>query len=1400
MGEKTGPKLDKLSPLKRAALVIKEMRLKLDAMERVRDEPIAVIGMSCRFPGEGSNPEAFWKMLTEGVDAISEVPRQRWDIEKYFDANPNTPGKTYSRVGGFLKDIDQFDANFFSLSPLEASSMDPQHRLLLEVGWEALESAGKTDNSLYESKTGVFVGITGSDYARIVDQTQGANSYFLNGIPPNAAAGRLSFFLGLQGPCMSIDTACSSSLTATHLACQSLRNNECNQALAAGVNLMLLPDISVALSRVQMLSPTGRCRTFDASADGFVRGEGCGVVVLKRLSDALTDNDPIQAVILGSAISHDGASSGFTVPNGASQKMVIKEALENAHVDPSEVAYVETHGSGTDIGDSIESNSLGEVLCQDRSPEDPLFIGTAKTHIGHLEACSGLAGLITAILALTYRQIPPGLHLKQPNPNIPWADYPALKPVTELTSWPIGKKRRIAGVSSFGASGTNVHMVVSEAPEKTSNPKLEPTLPAPATRLLPISAKSEAALEQLVQRYHTLLTDPQELSLGDLCASAGANRSHFNHRIGIVADSVKQLRGKLEAYMQGETVTSLYRGKGLKAPRIAFFFPDRFDVHPGMGRSLYYTQPLFRETLETCSQQLHSILSPSLVSALYEEAKGDVFNHQGYHGDLACFVLSYALYVLWSSWGIYPEVVIGEGLGEYAAACAAGVFSLAEGLSLVQARFHFRQTLERGEGEEVATENFLKVANQVSYKLPQQPLYCSLNSLTWPDDQGPDADYWLDRCLKPKVDINIAMNTFSSQGFNVFLNFGPHTHQHAILEKDELLWLDSFLPEKPDGWEVFLSSMASLYVRGVSVDWRRGEHHLPSRWVNLPKYPFQRSRHWIELQGPEQEDVPEPKEEHKPQPETPPPSMQELEQIFQQQLQSVSSAVLKVAVQQLDFLAGKTKAKENPVESVEEKYSSHNTSSQISVPEGSSDSKSNGSWHLLPFAAGTGEELEQATEQLVHQLREPAGQSLDQLADNLQKTCNGLPFRRMLVCRDKGSAITALENRQKKKNGRMKVRTSECHKNSSVSFLFPGLGDHYINMSKGLYQTQPVFRRELDRCCDLLEPMIQADLRSILFPEKESQSTHQPKDKGFDLRALIKKDGLPTDPASQRLNRLMFVHPAIFSVEYALAKLWMQWGIQPRAMMGYSLGEYVAACLSGVFSLKDALSLVVGRARLIQDVPEGAMLAVNLPESDIFPLLEKDLTISAISTPAMCVVSGTKETIGKFATSLKAKQIICRQLQSSYAFHSLMMAPVHAPLTKLATKINRGVPGIPYISNVTGNWISKDKAKDPKYWGDHTVQPVRFAEGVSNLLEQPDQVLLEIGPGQNLGSFVLQHPAYAKEKKVRVLPTLPNANTPHDEIPFLLTSLGRLWLSGVTVNWSQFQEVSLASKNRGLGE
>ena len=677
------------------------------------NEPIAVIGMACRFPGADS-PEAFWELIRSGTDQITEVPADRWPRDAYYHPDPSVPGKAVSYWGGFLDRIDQFDPYFFGISPHEAKQIDPQQRLLLELSQEALDDAGQTRSGLDGSPTGVFIGISVNEYShfQLEDPLQ-ITSHSGTGSALSISANRLSYFFNFRGPSMAIDTACSSSLTAVHLACQSLRNGECKQALAGGVNLILSPAHSIAFSKAGVLAPDGRCKTFDANANGYVRGEGGGIVVLKPLSAALAAGDPILAVIRGSAIHQDGRTNGLMAPSQESQEALLRAAYQAAGVSPAEVQYVEAHGTGTLLGDAMEAGALGKVIGAAKE-STPVAIGSVKTNIGHLEAAAGIAGLIKVIMALKNSTLPPSLHYQSPNPHL---DFDALNLQVQTTSspWPSESEIPIAGVSSFGFGGTNGHLVVTAPPSqpfrfevqvrgkmhplKNLNSEPEPGSPF----LLPLAAHGEEALRGLVEDFIRLLREG-ESSLAELCYAAGARRSGYSQRIAVLGNSREGMANSLKAFLAGETDPQLY-GEGMAAmqsPGLVFVFPGQGGQWIGMGQELLRTEPVFYEALERIDLEIQAHFEWSLLDELQAPAVASRLHEIGVVQP-AIFAIQVGLAALLKSRGIVPDAVVGHSMGEVAAAHVAGILTIDDAVQIICVRSQLLRAY-RGKGSMLVTE------------------------------------------------------------------------------------------------------------------------------------------------------------------------------------------------------------------------------------------------------------------------------------------------------------------------------------------------------------------------------------------------------------------------------------------------------------------------------------------------------------------------------------------------------------------------------------------------------------------------------------------------------------------------------------------------------------------------
>jgi thioester reductase-like protein len=873
-------------------------------------EGIAIIGMSGRFP-QAQNIDEFWQNLQNGVESISFFSDRELEdlgIESNLINSPN-----YVKANGYLDEVELFDAAFFGFSPREAEIMDPQHRIFLEQAWQALENAG-CDSETDKSSIGIYAGMSMSTY---LYNNLLADRHLVSLVNPlqlrifndkDFLTSIVSYKLNLNGPSVTVQTACSTSLVAVCLACQSLQNYQCDIALAGGVSITIPQKTGYFYQEGGIVSPDGHCRAFDAEAKGSVEGNGVGVVVLKRLADAIADRDCIQAVIKGTAINNDGAAKvGYTAPSVDGQAEAIAMAQAVAGIEAETVTYIETHGTGTPIGDPIEIAALNQVFRASTERKNFCAIGSVKTNIGHLDAAAGVASLIKTVMALKHKLLPPSLHFQQPNPNIDFADSPFYVNA-RLTQWQAGKTPRRAGVSSFSMGGVNAHVVLEEAPI------LPPADLSKPWQLLLLSAKTESALLEATDNLVAYLKQHPEANLADVAYTYQVGRRTFNHRLA-------------------------------------------------------------------------------------------------------------------------------------------------------------------------------------------------------------------------------------------------------------------------------------------------------------------------------------------------------------------------------------------------------------------------------------------------------------------------------LVCHNLDDAISALETREPKR-----VKSSiQVKSDRPVVFMFPGLGNHYVDMARELYQLEPVFREQIDLCAELLEPHLDLDLREVIYPQREQTEPNSTPAGGLDLRQMLfpQKEA---DAATQRLNQTYLAHPAIFAIEYALARLWMSWGVLPQAAIGYSLGECVAATIAGVLSLEDALDLVAKRAQMIQQLPAGAMLAVPLTEAQVQPLLNDRLSLATINGPSLCVVSGTVEAIATLENQLTAKGLACRRLPANHAFHSQMMAPLFDPLMQLVKAIDLKTPEIPYISNVTGTWITAAQATDPSYWAKHLCLTVRFADGLDELAKDPESILLEVGPGQALSTLAIQ---YLGGDRV-VLPSLKESYDRQSDMAFLLSTLGKLWLAGGAIDWSGF--------------
>ncbi|MFI6996221.1 beta-ketoacyl synthase N-terminal-like domain-containing protein [Nocardia sp. NPDC050175] len=870
------------------------------------DEPVAVIGMGCRFPGGVAGVDEFWELLVSGGSGISVVPADRWSIEDVFDADPATPGRTYSRHGGFVAGVGEFDAALFGIAPREAAAMDPQHRLILEVAWEALEHSGIAPDSLRGSATGVFVGMGAGDYAQmglVSGGLAGVDAYAATGNASNFGANRLSYALGLEGPSVVVDTACSSSLVALHLGCASIRSGESSTVLVGGVSVMASPTTTVALSKGRMLSPSGECRTFDATADGYVRGEGCGVVVLKRLSAAIADGDRVLAVIRGTAVNQDGRSNGLTAPNGRAQQNVVRAALRAADVKGPEVGYVEAHGTGTPLGDPIEVRALAATLGNDRAEDSPLVIGSVKTNIGHLEAAAGIAGLIKTVLVMERGVIPPHRNLIEMNPHVDWSSMP-VRVATEVTAW--SGAGRVAGVSSFGFGGTNAHAIVGAAPERERSGMTHES----GSVAVKVSGNTVEAIRESAGSLADFLARRPQIDLVQVAWAADVGRADLAERAAVVGATRTELLDGLRALAVGgvnAAVLAPTRAAGAP-PKVAFVVPGHGAGIAGVLHGIYGTDPVVTDVIDeivTVTGLSLSILTTA--SAESRDALRDTRVAQP-----ALYAAAVALGMWWRARGVEPEMIVGHSVGAYAAAALAGVFSATDGARIITERARLVDELTapgrmavvkcarlqldqlpqvldgtlavavvNGPDHHVVSGSIDAVASacefltaqgievielpvtrafhsshmdQVSTALPEvisrfvlSPPSIVMISDTSGEPVGPAAGeptYWGAHTRLP-VDFAAALNTIIGRGVDIVVELGPGgllPHVERAAGDRSVLCIAAVAKSLPQ--RALTRALGLLWTRGVRIDWRACGPR-PATPITVPTYPFQRQRYWI---------------------------------------------------------------------------------------------------------------------------------------------------------------------------------------------------------------------------------------------------------------------------------------------------------------------------------------------------------------------------------------------------------------------------------------------------------------------------------------------------------------------------------------------------------------------------
>ncbi len=1308
------------------------------------DDPIAVIGIGCRLPGGVRSPAELWKLLCEGRSGIREVPRGRWDAQAFLDEDPSKPGKMNTRWGGFLDDPAGFDPAFFAISHREARQMDPQQRLLLEIAWEALEDARIDPLGLQHRRVGVFVGAAGSDYARLTSiDLDLVDQHTATGQDTSIISARVSYSLGLRGPSLTVNTACSSSLVAIHLACQSLRSGESSMALAGGVQLVLSPHGTVAMTKFGAMNPAGQCRAFDASANGYVRGEGGGVVVLKPLGRAIADGDRIYCVIRGSSVNNDGFSNGLTAPNPEAQQAMLVDAYASAGIDPGLVHYIETHGPGTILGDPIEAGAIGAVLGPSHSAERPLRIGSVKTNIGHLEAAAGVAGLMKVALSLHHRMLPASLGFDRPNPHIPFEQL-HLEVQTELEEWPRWGEVPRAGVSSFGFGGTNSHVVLEAVPRSD-------------VVLLPLAAETQDGLQRLVRAVSSVVERVGSgAEAAAACREIARRCGRGTHRVAVRARDRDELDRELASLRTRPPAPRRTASK----PRLVFVCPGQGSQWLGMGRSLLLREPVFRAEIEACDRSVRALRGWSLLDELTAGESASRLN-DGDVVQLALFGVDAALGKLWRSWGIEPDALVGHSMGEAVAAYLAGVLSRDAAIRVIAERSLLVTERALGHGamlsvtfpEERLLDDVLRSASGLGVAAFNSPTSVVLSGT-------PDA--------VARAEAQLAELGMRAERVNV--EYASHGPQMEPLMDPLRERLRSLAPRT-----------ATVPLRStVTEEWLRGPECGAEYWAQNLRNPV-RFRHAVEALAREESTVFVELSPH-------PVLLKPIEQTLQaldlparvlptcergadergSMLASLSALFELGFDPRWDVVLGHEApaldaADREAITQVRDVVLAATAETTTSTDHDDRQVTAREAAQTVPIllSARTEAALWAQAERLREHLVAHPELELPDVAYSLATSRSHFEHRAAAVAHDREElleVLTALANGSPVSG----TVLGSADKAGKLAVLLTGQGSQRPGMGRALAEAFPAFRDALDAACAHLDRELERPLREVLFAEEGA-------------------------PEAALLDETAFTQPALFVIEVALFRLFESWGVRPDLLVGHSIGELAAAHVAGVLSLEDACTLVAARGRLMQALPRGgAMVSLQAAEDEVAPRLagrNGQVSIAALNGPASTVISGDEEAVLEVARHFEALGRKTTRLRVSHAFHSPRMDGMLDAFRDVASKLSYGAPRIPIVSNVTGKLASAEELGSAEYWVRHVRQAVRFLDGVRTLEAEGATTFLELGPQGVLCAMGQECLSEGARGRAAFLPAL-RKDRPEPDV--LTSALSSLHAHGQAVDWTAF--------------